>query len=50
MSGGESLWGVVAKGSKALKEEKNKKSGLAFWQRVLKEFYSPPYTVSSFCQ
>ncbi len=38
---------VVAKSSKALKEEKSKKSGLAFWHRVLKDFYSPPYTVGS---
>ncbi len=47
LSGDESVWAVVAKSSKALKEEKSKKSGLAFWHRVLKDFYSPPYTVGS---
>lgn len=46
LSGDETLWGAVAKSSKALKEEKSKKSGLAFWHRVLKDFQSPPYTVS----
>ena len=47
LSGDESVWAAVAKSSKALKEEKSKKSGLAFWHRVLKDFYSPPYTVGS---
>lgn len=43
----EKLWDVVAKSSKALKEEKSKKSGLAFWHRVQKDFWSPPYTVGN---
>ena len=43
----EKLWDVVAKSSKALKEEKSKKSGLAYWHRVQKDFWTPPYTVSS---
>jgi len=47
LSGDESVWAAVAKSSKALKEENSKKSGLAFWHRVLKDFYSPPYTVGS---
>ena len=42
----ERLWDVVAKSSKALKEEKSKKSGLAYWHRVQKDFWTPPYTVS----
>ena len=47
LSGDETVWAAVAKSSKALKEEKSKKSGLAFWHRMLKDFYSPPYTVGS---
>ena len=42
----DKLWQVVANSSKALKDEKAKKSGLAFWHRVQKACYSPPYTVS----
>ncbi|DBA75365.1 TPA: hypothetical protein ACH3X1_010632 [Trebouxia sp. C0004] len=47
LSGDETVWAVVAKSSKALQEGKGKKNGLAFWHRVLKDFYSPPYTVGS---
>lgn len=46
MRGDEKLWDVVSKASKSIKTLKANKSGLAFWNMIEKEEWTPPYTVS----
>ena len=46
MAGDEKLWDVVDEASKSIKTLKSHKSGLAFWNIVDKEEWTPPYTVS----
>ena len=46
LRGDEKLWDVVSKASKSIKALKANKSGLAFWNMIEKEEYTPPYTVS----
>lgn len=46
VAGDEKLWDVVDEASKSIKALKSQKSGLAFWNIVDKEEWTPPYTVS----